>query len=297
MTDLVVAVPAEIPADLRWLRIARAAAFCSLALFLIAVMLWASPDPSEKGEQYLVGALLVLVMAPFWLPYLWMLLRMNAKTAEGRKKGLALAIAYGVWALLIAVLSALQPTVLAAQGGFAIFGLLQVLLIVSGMKTYYAMEKEPGDKRILRKSILDVSVCMGSLLCLAAIAMPGLRSSRVAANESSSISAMRTICAAQSSYAESDPQKGFAASLSELGPPPGADFIDQKLASGTRSGYSFTMIAAPADAKGRIAQYTIVARLLKFGETGRRSVFADASGVIRSTAEDRAATPQDPPLD
>ena len=108
---------------------------------------------------------------------------------------------------------------------------------------------------------------------------------------------MRTIRMAQCSYAERYPRKGFAAALSELGPPPGADWIDQQLASGTRFSYSFDMIAAPADASGRVAQYTVLARPLTFGQTGRRSLFADASGVIRATAEDRAPTPQDPRLD
>lgn len=72
-----------------------------------------------------------------------------------------------------------------------------------------------------------------------------------------------------------NPRKGFVPALSELGPPPGADLIDQQLASGTRSGYSFHMIAARPDASGRIAQYTVVARPLTFGQTGRRSFFAD----------------------
>ena len=69
------------------------------------------------------------------------------------------------------------------------------------------------------------------------------------------------------------------------------------VASGARSGYTFHMMAARPDASGRIVQYTVVARPLTFGQTGTRSFFADASGVIRSTAEDRTPTAQDPALD
>jgi hypothetical protein len=292
MTDSALAVPAEIPNDRRWLRLARAAAFCSLSLFLIAVIVMAFLEARENGARNLV---FVLLTALLWLPYLWMLLQMNAKIAKSRKKGLALAIAYGVWALIIAAPSAVASYGLALKGGFAIFALLQVSLIVSGIKTYSAMEKEAGDKRILVNRVFAVSACLG-ILCLAAIYIPCMVSSKVAANEASSVSAMRTIRTAQSSYAERYPRKGFAAALWELGPPPGADLIDQQLASGTRFGYSFNMIAAPADATGRVAQYTVLARPLTFGQTGRRSLFADTSGVIRSTVEDRAPTPQDRPL-
>jgi hypothetical protein len=139
------------------------------------------------------------------------------------------------------------------------------------MKTYSAIEKEAGDKRILVNRVFAVSACLG-IFVSAAIYIPCVVSSKVAANEASSVSAMRTIRAAQSSYAERCPRKGFAAALSELGPPPGADLIDQQLASGTRLGYSFNMIAAPADASGRVAQYTVLARPLIVGQTGRQFV-------------------------
>jgi hypothetical protein len=293
MTDSAAVAPTEVPDELRWLRAARAAAFCSLSLFLIAVMVTAFLEARENGAKNLVFALFT---SSFWLPYLWMLWQMKARSGKRRKKGLALAIAYGAWALMIAAPSALASSGLALQGSLAIFALLQLSLILSGMKTYHAMEKEPGDTRILVNRILGVSTCLG-ILCLAAIHIPCMVRSGVAADEASSVNGIRTICTAQTSYAKKNPRKGFASALSELGPPPGADLIDQQLASGTRSGYSFHMIAARPDASGRIAQYAVVARPLSFGQTGRRSFFADASGVIRSTAEDRAPTAQDPPLD
>ncbi len=90
--------------------------------------------------------------------------------------------------------------------------------------------------------------------------------------------------------------KGFAAGLSELGPA-GANLIDQDLARGSEFGYGFRLIPAPPDGSGRVGQYILLARPLTFGQTGRRSFYADASGVIRSTAEDRAPTARDPPLE
>lgn len=293
MTDSAVPVPTEVSDNLRWLRIARAAAVCSLSLFLIAVTLTTFLYARQSGDANLPFVVLTTLL---WLPYLWMLLQMLAKTARSRKKGLALAIAYGVWALLIAGSCVLASESLGWRAGFAIFSLVQVALIVSAMQTYRVLEKEPGDKRILVNRIFVVSAWLG-ILCLAAICIPSVVNSKVGANESSAISSLHTIDTAQFSYAGKYPQKGFAAALSELGPPPGAGFIDEQLASGTKFGYSFSLIASPPDASGRIAQYTVTARPLTFGQTGKQSLFVDASGVIRSTAEDRAATAQDPPVD
>ena len=45
-----------------------------------------------------------------------------------------------------------------------------------------------------------------------------------------------------------------------------------------------------------VKSYTLTARPLVYYRTGTRSFFTDETGVIRMTAEDRAATADDPPL-
>lgn len=292
MTDTQAAVTTETSEHQRWLRIARFASFSSLAFVLIVLIAMAFLEARENGTENLP---LVLWTVPLWLPYLWMLLQMKSKSAKRRKKGLALAIACGAWALLLAVLLALVSSGLVLLVGFAVFALFQLSLIVSASKTYRGMEKSPGDVRIWVSRVTVASVCVG-ILFLAAISIPNCYRSKVAANESSSLAATRTICTAQSTYAERYPQKGFAAGLSELGPP-GANLIDQDLARGSKFGYRFSLIAAPPDETGRVGQYILLARPLTYGQSGKRSFYADASGVIRSTAEDRAPTVRDPPLD
>lgn len=279
------------PEQLRWLRMARLAAFCSLLLFLVAVIVVAFLDARENGAENLP---LTLWTVPLWLPYLWMYLQMKSRSTKRRKKGLALAVGYGAWALLIAAPTALESTGAALQGGFALFAAFQLSLVAFARRTYKAMEKEPGDKRILVSRFVITSACF-SILCLAAIYLPNSYRARTSANEASAISAMRIIHTAQSSYAENNPQKGFAAELSELGPA-GANLIDQDLAKGSRFGYSFCLIVGPPNASVR-AQYILLARPVTFGKFGKRSFFTDASGTIRFTAEDRAPRAQDPPLD
>lgn len=96
----------------RWLRLARFAALCSLLLFLVAVIVGAFLEARENGAENL---LLTLWTVPLWLPYLWMYLQM--RSAKRRKKGLALAVCYGAWALLITAPCALGSTGAALQGG------------------------------------------------------------------------------------------------------------------------------------------------------------------------------------
>jgi hypothetical protein len=94
----------------------------------------------------------------------------------------------------------------------------------------------------------------------------------------------------QSTSAEKHPDQGFAATLSELGQGSSADIIDQQLASGRKVQYTFAIIVGPADFRGRITTYTMVARPKRLGRDGVRSFFADESGVIRATGEDRPPT-------
>jgi len=61
-------------------------------------------------------------------------------------------------------------------------------------------------------------------------------------------------------------------------------------------GYIYTYTPDPLDESGQIRAYTITARPRIHAITGCLSLFADESGVVRGTKEDRAATAQDPPL-
>ena len=116
--------------------------------------------------------------------------------------------------------------------------------------------------------------------------MPNLVQSKMAAHESSAISAVRTLVTAQITFAVKSGSGDFAADLVTL---QGANLIDSVLGSGTAEAYSFSL-------SGSGVQYTIDARPLVYGASGIRSFFTDESGAIRYTTADAAATASDPGL-
>lgn len=109
---------------------------------------------------------------------------------------------------------------------------------------------------------------------------------RLQANESSAIETVRSL---NNALAAQKVQSGaYAQSVSALG-----NAVPRELACGDAKcpyhGYSF-------EYRANGAKYVVIARPNKFGNTGRRSFFADESGVIRFTADDRAATLEDRPV-
>lgn len=155
-------------------------------------------------------------------------------------------------------------------------------------------------------SLIELLIVVAIILIIAAIAIPNLLRSRIAANESSAVGSMRTIGTAQVTYASTYPNCGFSGTLAELGGVPGAapteaaaGLIDDVLAAGTKSGYAFTYVPGAGDcgvATAPRVTYTLEGRPLSFNQSGLRSYFSDQSGVIRFNAADAPATIASPPL-
>ncbi len=130
-----------------------------------------------------------------------------------------------------------------------------------------------------------------------------LRHSSSFANEASAVGALRTYNTAFITYAGTYPEVGFPPNLDVLGyEGPGTEvssnhsgLVDSSLSTPPyeRSGYRFTYRPGGGSP---LEEYTLVARPIEFGATGKRSFFTDQSGVIRYTAEDREPTAQDKPL-
>ncbi len=115
------------------------------------------------------------------------------------------------------------------------------------------------------------------------------------AEEESCITDLRSLNIAQAVYRVEHVQKGFARKLEELGPK-GGGRIEPVLASGKKSGYRFTLVPGGVNARGVTEHYTVSARPLMMVVTVQRSFFTDETGIIRATAENRAATQFDAPI-
>jgi prepilin-type N-terminal cleavage/methylation domain-containing protein len=134
-------------------------------------------------------------------------------------------------------------------------------------------------------SLIELLIVVAIILIIAAIAIPNLLRSRMAANEASAVGSLRTLNTAAVTYSTTY-GIGYPDALSDLGPAASAtstsaDLVDSVLASGTKSGYTFTW-AGGGDT------YTITAAPTTLGTTGQRGFFTDESGVIRGDADGTA---------
>ena len=167
-------------------------------------------------------------------------------------------------------------------------------------------------------SLIELLIVVAIILIIAAIAIPNLLRSRMAANEASAVGSLRTINTAEVTYASTYPEAGFT-SLAVLGgtgtqgTQGNALLLDEVLgctngdgtAGGTcqKSGYKFDVV--PSGGTGTFGSmgatdspyplYVANAAPITPDQTGKRYFFTDASGVVRYNTT-AAATATDLPL-
>jgi len=146
-------------------------------------------------------------------------------------------------------------------------------------------------------SLIELLIVVAIILIIAAIAIPNLLRSRIAADEASAVGSLRTLNTAEITYNTTYPNVGFACSLASLGPPSSgsasssaAGLIDSNLAGGTKSGYSFGLLTSTcAPAGGIKTTYDYFANPVSSGVTGSRYFCTDVSGVIQFNASSAGA--------
>ena len=143
-------------------------------------------------------------------------------------------------------------------------------------------------------SLIELLIVIAIILIIAAIAIPNLLRSRIAANEAAAVSGVRTITTAsvifQTTYAD-----GYPPALTNLGAPAAgnpncdaADLLDPNIASAPfqKSGYSYVYTGTtPVAAAGGCTapgflDYLIASVPITIGNTGMRSFCSDEPGVI-----------------
>jgi prepilin-type N-terminal cleavage/methylation domain-containing protein len=141
-------------------------------------------------------------------------------------------------------------------------------------------------------SLIELLIVVAIILIIAAIAIPNLLRARIAANESSAVSSLRTINTAEVSYTTAYPNVGYSAALVNLGPggatcPAGgptqaaACLVDNVLAGGAKSGYTITETGGAANAQGIVVTYETEATPQAFNQSGVRGFCSIEDAVIR----------------
>ena len=149
-------------------------------------------------------------------------------------------------------------------------------------------------------SLIELLIVVAIILIIAAIAIPNLLRSKMAANEASAVGSLRSINTAEVTYSSTYPATGFG-TLVQLsyqgaacsGSAAAACLIDDTLAAGTKSGYTFVLGnlgAAPS------VTYNVTADALVINSSGNRGFFTDQTGVIHVKAGANGATAADPAL-
>jgi len=165
-------------------------------------------------------------------------------------------------------------------------------------------------------SLIELLIVVAIILIIAAIAIPNLLRSRIAANQASAVGSLRTLNTAEVTYSTTY-NTGYSATLSDLGPgAPGlnipnssyAGLVDEILAGigspggtattanqSSKSGYTFIYAPGALDSTNKINSYSIQATPISVGTTGTNYYYTDQSGVIRQNST-TMATSTDSPL-
>lgn len=144
-------------------------------------------------------------------------------------------------------------------------------------------------------SLIELLIVVAIILIIAAIAIPNLIRSRIAANQADAVENCRTITSAQIVYYTTY-AVGFAPTLSSLeGDGSGiataaaADLIDPVLGAGTKTGYVFTYQPLAPDANGRPQDYALNADPVVPNITGVTHYFTNEPSVIHYNRTGKAS--------
>jgi type IV pilus assembly protein PilA len=140
-------------------------------------------------------------------------------------------------------------------------------------------------------TLVELLIVMSVILIIISLALPGMQAVIRKANETSAIASLRTLNQMEGEYNSNYPQHGFACSLTTLGgkigsgppTPEAAQLIGEDLASGSKSGYTFTITGCNKTTINNIDQYNsyqINAVPNSVGHSGNRGFCTDENAQI-----------------
>jgi len=156
-------------------------------------------------------------------------------------------------------------------------------------------------------SLIELLIVVAIILIIAAIAIPNLLRARIAANESSAVSALRTINTAEVTYQSGYPTWGYADTMAKLGPgaagtvcgvPTQANsclvdsVLSNAITAGTaKSGYYYGLAALQGAGGTLYLTYTVGTAAAVFNQTGVRSFCSVEDGVLHFQVPGSQQTP------
>jgi type IV pilus assembly protein PilA len=152
-----------------------------------------------------------------------------------------------------------------------------------------SMQKQEGF------SLIELLIVVAIILIIAAIAIPNLLRARIAANESSAASSIRTVNTAEISYQSSYPTVGYASTMKQLGPVSNGVCASPAQATACLIDYALSNATAAATAKsgyvmslskggsGDTNSYYVGAVPAVFNQTGVKVFCSIEDGVVRGT--------------
>jgi len=162
-------------------------------------------------------------------------------------------------------------------------------------------------------SLIELLIVVAIILIIAAIAIPNLLRSRIAANQASAVGSLRTLNTAEVTYSTTY-NTGYSSTLGDLGPgSPGANvpnataagLVDEVLSgnangstpgatTSSKSGYQFVYTPSAPDSNNKINNYAFTATPISVGTTGTNFYYTDQSGVIRQNSTAVAGSADSP---
>ncbi len=148
-------------------------------------------------------------------------------------------------------------------------------------------------------SLIELLIVVAIILIIAAIAIPNLLRARIAANEASAVSSLRTINTAQVTYTTTYPNIGYASTLAILGPAANGcaagpastnacmiDFAMSSAATTAKSGYLFQVLNTTGTP---VTTYVTDAGPATWNQTGVRRFCSIEDAVLRFDSANNAS--------